>query len=41
MDKYEKGSTLEEYEANRAKRIDLMLEMAGNISYDDYIMALK
>ena len=41
MEKYEKGRTLEEYEANRSKRIDMMLEMAGNINYDDYIMALK
>ena len=41
MDKYDKGKTLEEYENNRSKRIDLLLKMAGNISYEDYIMALK
>ena len=41
MNRYEKGKTAEENETNRSKRIDLMLEMAGNISYDDYIMAIK
>ena len=41
MKKYKKGDTAEEYEENRSKRIDLMLEMAGNITYDNYIMALK
>ena len=41
MSKFEKGNTEEEYAANRAKRIDLMLEKAGNISYDDYVMAIK
>ena len=41
MSKYEKGATEEEYSRNRAKRIDLLLERAGNIDYDDYIMAIK
>ena len=41
MGKYEKGKTEEEYDDNRAKRIDLMLKMAGDISYEDYIMAIK
>jgi hypothetical protein len=41
MSKYEKGKTEEEYATNRAKRIDLLLEMAGNISYENYIMAIK
>ena len=41
MSKFEKGNTEEEYAANRAKRIDLMLKKAGNISYDDYVMAIK
>ena len=41
MNRFEKGSTEEEYEANISKRIDLLLEMAENISYDDYIMAIK
>ena len=40
MDKYNKGDTEEEYEQNRGKRIDLMLEMAGGITYEDYIMAI-
>ena len=41
MSSFDKGSTEEEYECNRSKRIDLMLKMAGNICYDDYVMALK
>ena len=41
MRKYEKGATEEEYSRNKAKRIDLLLERAGNIDYDDYIMARK
>ena len=41
MSKHQKGETKEEYIENRSKRIDLMLEMAGNISYESYIMALK
>ena len=41
MKRYEKGRTDEEYALNRSKRIEDMLEMVGNISYDDYIMALK
>ena len=41
MSKYEKGKTKEEYVQNRDMRIDLLLKMAGNISYDDYVMALK
>ena len=41
MSKYEKGETKEEYAQNRSKRIYLLLKMAGNISYDDYVMALK
>ena len=35
MGKSEKGKTEEEYADNRAKRIDLMLKMAGDISYED------
>ena len=41
MCKYEKGNSEEEYAENRAKRIDLMLEIAGDVSYDDYVMAIK
>ena len=41
MSKYEKGKTDEEYETNRSKRIDLLLRMAGDISYEDYITAIK
>ena len=41
MCKFEKGSTNEEYNENRAKRIDLLLQMAGNITYEDYISAIK
>ena len=41
MSKYDKGKTENEYSKNREKRIDLMLEMAGNISYENYIMAIK
>ena len=41
MSKFQKGETEEEYIVNRAKRIDLMLEMAGNISYESYIIAIK
>ena len=41
MSKYPKGRTKEEYIENRAKRIDLLLEKAGSISYDDYIIAIK
>ena len=41
MSRYEKGDTDEEYRVNRWKRIDLLLEMAGNITYDDYILAIK
>ena len=39
--KFDKGETEEEYFENRAKRIDMLLEKAGNVSYDDYIMAIK
>ena len=41
MSKFDKGSTEEEYDTNRSKRIDMLLEMAGNINYDDYILAIK
>ena len=41
MSKWNKGKTNEEYEVNRAKRVDLMLEMAGNVSYENYVMAIK
>ena len=39
--KFPKGNTIEEYDVNRAKRIDLLLTIAGVNSYDDYIMAIK
>ena len=41
MSKYPKGNTDIDYKANRGKRIDLLLEKAGNYSYEDYIMAIK
>ena len=41
MGKFEKGKSEVEYAENRAKRIDLLLEMAGNVSYEDYINAIK
>ena len=41
IDKYKKGDTEEEYDQNRGKRIELMLEMAGGIEYEDYILAIK
>ena len=41
ISKYDKGKSQDEYDTNRAKRIDLLLEMAGNISYEDYVKALK
>ena len=36
-----KGSTREESHEFRARRIDELLKLAGNISYDDYILAIK
>ena len=36
-----KGDTKEKYDEYRAKRIEEMLKMAGGITYDDYIMAIK
>ena len=41
MSRYEKGTTNEEYETNRSKRIDLLLKMAGNYTYEDYLTALR
>ena len=41
MNKFHKGETEDEYNSNRAKRIDMMLEKAGSITYDDYVMAIK
>ena len=41
MDTYPKGKTEVEYTENRGKRIDLMLEIAGGIRYEDYILAIK
>ena len=41
MNQYDKGNTKEEYYENRSKRIDLLLQVAGNISYDDYVAAIK
>ena len=41
MSKYEKGATKGEYDTNRSKRVDLLLKMAGDISYDDYVTAIK
>ena len=40
-DKHSKGVEKEEYNENRSKRIDYMLELAGNIKYEDYIVAIK
>ena len=31
----------EEYVDNKSKRIDAMLKLAGDIKYEDYIMAIK
>ena len=36
-----KGETGEEYIKYRAKRIDEMLELAGGVSYDEYVKAIK
>ena len=41
LKRYPKGNTEEEYDANRSKRIDDLLEIAGGISYEIYIMAIK
>ena len=41
MNEYDKGATEEEYNTNRSKRIDLLLKMAGDISYENYITAIK
>ena len=41
MSKWRKGDTEEKYARNRAKRIDLMLKMAGNVNYETYVMAIK
>ena len=42
MEKFpEKGTTKEENAQFRAQRIDEMLKVAGNISYGDYIIAIK
>ena len=41
MNQYEKGNTKEEYIENRSKRIDLLLELAGNVKYEDYLKAIK
>ena len=41
MQKYPKGDNEEEYKNNREKRIDKLLEIAGGITYDDYIKAIK
>ena len=41
MERYPKGETIDDYDSNRCKRIDDLLEIAGRISYDDYITALK
>ena len=41
MNQYEKGATEEEYHENRSKRIDILLDIAGNYSYSDYITAIK
>ena len=41
MAKYEKGNSQSEYAENRAKRIDMLLEMSGNITYEDYVTAIK
>ena len=41
MNQYEKGKTLKEYQENRSKRIDLLLKLAGDFSYGQYIKAIK
>ena len=41
MSEYEKGNSEEQYSENRAKRIDLLLKIAGDYSYSDYIKAIE
>ena len=41
MGLYEKGATMKEYDENRSKRIDTLLEIAGDYSYSDYVAAIK
>ena len=41
MSKFDKGQTEKEYRCNMEKRINLMLKLAGEISYEDYIVAIK
>ena len=41
MEQYEKGTTESEYNENRSKRIDLLLEIAGDYTYPDYVEAIK
>ena len=41
MKQYPKGSTKEQYHENMSKRIDLLLQISGEIKYEDYIAALR
>ena len=41
MGLYEKGATMKEYDENISKRIDILLELAGEYSYSDYVTAIK
>ena len=41
MNQYSKGNTEEEYHKNMSKRIDLLLQIAGEIRYEDYVEAIK
>ena len=41
MDQFAKGDTEEEYHSNTSKRIDLLLQIAGDIKYEDYLLAIK
>ena len=41
MDQFTKGDTEEEYHENMSKRIDLLLQIAGEIKYEDYLTAIK
>ena len=41
MDQFPKGDTVDEYHENMSKRIDLLLQIAGEIKYEEYLVAIK
>ena len=41
MDQHEKGKTESEYNQNRSKQIDLLLEIAGNYSYSEFVTTIR